>query len=222
MFYAINRGQLNIGQPQFGFVTSVDASGYNIKVMLQPDEVETGFIPYGTSVYGWVAPPKGGELALVLFQGGQKNVPIGAILFYWDGFRAPGITTNGDTAAGEMLLRHSSGSYVKLDNTGKVLINGNTEIDVTAPTLNVTTTQAINLTATNSVTIQAPTINLKGDVVLDGNLTTNSGNTTIINGVITTNANIVTSQDVQASGISLKTHVHGGVTTGSGDTGAPV
>lgn len=43
-----------------------------------------------------------------------------------------------------------------------------------------------------------------------------------INGVTITPAGLVTSpDDVVASSISLKTHTHGGVTTGAGSTGAP-
>lgn len=43
-----------------------------------------------------------------------------------------------------------------------------------------------------------------------------SGDLAITNGMIT-----ITGGDITADGISLKTHVHGGVTTGTGTTGAP-
>jgi phage baseplate assembly protein V len=214
IFLGANRAQMNIGYAHLGIITSVDPVDYTVKVLLQPEEIETGFIPYCTPIYGWVAPPSGGEQCLVLFERGNNNVPVAALLLYWNEARAPGVSSPGDTGAGEMLLRHSSGSYVKLTNDGKVLINGNTEIDATGST--------IKLTANTAIDIQAPIINITGNVVLDGNLTTNNGDTTIIDGVITTNANIVTSADIQADGISLKTHVHSGVTSGSDDTGAPV
>lgn len=222
IFLGANRAQMNIGYAHLGIITSVNPTDYTVKVLLQPEAIETGFIPYCTPFYGWVAPPVGGEQCLVLFERGNNNVPVAAMLLYWNESQAPGIASAGDTQAGEILLKHSSGSYVKLTQDGKILINGNTEIDVTTPVLNITTTQTINLTATTSITLQAPTINLNGNVVLDGNLTTNNGNTTIESGVFTTNANIITSQDVQASGISLKTHVHSGVTTGGSNTGGPV
>jgi phage baseplate assembly protein V len=223
IFLGANRAQMNIGYTQLGIITSVDAVDYTVKVLLQPEEIETGFIPYCTPFYGWVAPPSGGEQCLVLFERGNNNVPVAALLLYWNDARAPGMVTPGDTAAGEILLKHSSGSYVKLTDDGKILINGQTEIDVTAPKLVVTTTGDVDITSSGGeITAQATTINLKGNVIIDGTLTANNGAITMNSGVITTNANIITSQDVQASGISLTSHVHSGVTTGGSNTGGPV
>lgn len=64
-------------------------------------------------------------------------------------------------------------------------------------------------------------------IILDSPLTTCTGE--FIAGTnpaytqtATFNGNIITTGDVIADSISLVTHVHGGVQTGSGDTGAPV
>jgi phage baseplate assembly protein V len=214
MLLAHNRAQMNIGYPHLGIISSVNPTDYTVKVILQPEELETGFIPYCTPFYGWVAPPVGGEQCLVLFERGNNNVPVAALLLYWNNHRAPGVASDGDTLGGEILLKHSSGSYVKLSNDGKISINGNVEIDVTTPTYNVTSTV--------NITLQAPLINLKGNVVIDGTLSANSGDFVMDNTALTTNKNIVSTQDVTASGISLKTHVHSGVTSGGSDTGAPV
>lgn len=223
IFLGFNRAQMNIGYAHLGIITSVDPTDYTVKVKLEPEEIETGFIPFCTPFYGWVAPPMGGEQCLVLFERGNNNVPVAALLLYWDQARAPGVSSAGDTAAGEILLKHSSGSYVKLNSAGKILINGQVEIDVTTPKLVINTTGDVDITSSGGViNAQASTINLKGDVVVDGNLTANNGAVTMNDGVINTNANIITTQDVQASGISLKTHVHSGVTTGGSNTGAPV
>lgn len=232
IYLGANRAQMNIGYAHLGIITSVDPVDYTVKVLLQPEEIETGFIPYCTPVYGWVAPPSGGEQCVVLFERGNNNVPVAAMLLYWNNYRAPGAESPGDTQAGEILLRHSSGSYIKLSNSGQVLINGQTAINTTSQTLTVTTQQDIKLisdggnvdvTATGGeITLESPAINLKGDVVIDGTLTANNGAITMNGGVITTNADIITTEDVQAGGVSLKGHVHGGVTSGGNNTGAPV
>lgn len=214
MMLAFNRSQMNVGYAHLGIITSVNPADYTVKVMLQPEEIETGFIPYCTTSYGWIAPPMGGEQCLVLFERGNNNVPVGALLIFWDGNRAPGVTSPGDTGAGEILLRHSSGSHIKLSSDGKILINGNTEIDVTTPVLKITASQTIDLTSTAATTIQAPTINLKGNVVIDGTLTANNGTITMTNG------NIETPDDIIAGGISLKTHRH--PDPQGGDTGEPI
>jgi len=71
-----------------------------------------------------------------------------------------------------------------------------------------------------------------GDVIIDGNLQV-TGNivclgsisasnfTGLGGGAMTSTASIETDQDVKAAGISLNSHVHGGVTTGGGTSGGP-
>lgn len=61
----------------------------------------------------------------------------------------------------------------------------------------------------DQVTITAP-----GGVEINANVT--------INGTLHVTGTITSDTDVEADGISLKTHLHSGVTTGGGNTGAPV
>lgn len=232
MQLAFNRSQLTIGYCRLATITNVNAANYTITANIQPEDVNTGYIPFCTMWEGWVAPPSPGQLALIFFQEGSFNVPIGALILYSP--QPIGISQAGDVVSGEAALIHCTGgvpdSYIKLDNAGKVIINGKTEIDLTAPKLKITTTGDVdatvggdlNATVTGSVTITAPTINLDGDVIISGTLSANDGNITMIDGVFSTNANIVTTADVLAQGVSLHGHVHGGVTTGSDETGAPV
>lgn len=173
MFLTANRSQMNLGFLKYGIITSVDPSNYAVKVMIKPEDVETGFIPFGTPFYGWVAPPKGGEQCIVLFEAGDTNVPFCAILLYWDNYRAPGVDSDGDTAPGEMLFKHSSGSYIKLKNDGKILINGQTEIDITTPKLQITTTGDVdvnaggdaNIVATGNAKVQGDDVTVQGNTV---------------------------------------------------------
>ncbi|MHB1310554.1 MAG: hypothetical protein ACYC3L_00960 [Gemmatimonadaceae bacterium] len=71
----------------------------------------------------------------------------------------------------------------------------------------------ITLTAATVIALNAPTIQLNGEIT-QGAGTLGSAATFI--GPITVTNNVT------AAGISLQTHVHSGVTTGGGDTGAPV
>ncbi len=64
------------------------------------------------------------------------------------------------------------------------------------------TSTGINITSPIKVTIAAPTIALEGAVTMSQTLTV--------------------TDDVTANGISMETHIHGGVTTGAADTGVPI
>lgn len=54
--------------------------------------------------------------------------------------------------SGEFWIVHQNGTFIKITNDGKVELNGNVEIDLTAPT--------INITATGTVNIEAPNVNI--------------------------------------------------------------
>ena len=83
------------------------------------------------------------------------------------------------------------------------------------------------VTVVGDSTLTAPRINLVGPVFISGFITVDGdgggeggafeGTLRLQNGSV-----IVTSGDVEADGISLKTHVHGGVDSGSSNTGVPV
>ncbi|MBU6232462.1 hypothetical protein KGP36_07550, partial [Patescibacteria group bacterium] len=59
------------------------------------------------------------------------------------------------------------------------------------------------------ITLEAP------NIVINGALQQTNGD-------VTMSQKLTVTQDVNGGGISLKNHVHGGVTTGGGDTGVPV
>lgn len=67
----------------------------------------------------------------------------------------------------------------------------------------------MSIVSPTQVTIQAP------QIVLDGSLSQSGGDATMTGSLTVTG-------DVKAQGTSLHTHLHGGVTTGGGDTGVPV
>ena len=59
-------------------------------------------------------------------------------------------------------------------------------------------------------------------IVSGGTITLQGTNTVAVVGDLTVSGSIVATGEVTGNGIDLSTHVHSGVTTGSGDTGAPV
>lgn len=73
----------------------------------------------------------------------------------------------------------------------------------------------VKIVSPTLIELQAPTINLKGDVVQTGGDVTMSGDLTV-DGTVTGGT------DVIANTISGKTHTHSGVTTGGGTSGPPV
>lgn len=70
----------------------------------------------------------------------------------------------------------------------------------------------IELLATTKAYLEAPTIHLKGHVLIDGNVTHNGSQTTSgsvsVNGSISSGATITASSDVLGGGVSLKLHMH--------------
>jgi len=102
-----------------GHITSVDADKCLAKVMLQPDNIETGWIQIGTlyagADFGLVALPADGTECLVVFENG--NINSGRIvLCNWNDTDYPPTGIN----QGEVVMIHSSGSYLKFLNTGNV------------------------------------------------------------------------------------------------------
>lgn len=83
----------------------------------------------------------------------------------------------------------------------------------------------LTITASGQVSITGTTISLTGNTTINGGLTGNVGGSGgSFDGTITiTGGNLtVSSGDVEADGISLKNHVHSGVTAGGSNTGTPV
>lgn len=77
----------------------------------------------------------------------------------------------------------------------------------------------INITAFTEANITAPVINLNGAVAVTGAITVSGTITAPGGGAIS--GNLEVSGDVKAGTVSLKTHIHSGVTTGGGTSGPP-
>lgn len=148
-------------------VSSYDPGSYCVKVKIQPEDTETGWLPVVSpwvgNGWGLFAPPSIGDLVEVQFQEDDFEAGFVCQRFYNDTDRPLTVQS------GEFWLVHKIGAFVKLTNDGKVLINGQVEIDATAPTINITATGNITaqaggnatVQAAGTATIQAPSIILK-------------------------------------------------------------
>lgn len=111
-----------------GIVTSYDPATYSVNVELQPDKKLTGWIPL-TSVWignGWglFCPPSIGDAVELSYQEGDQETGGCGWRFYNDTDRPL------PCPSGEFWVVHKSGSYFKLLNDGKILLNSTAEVDI--------------------------------------------------------------------------------------------
>jgi len=114
--------------PRFALVSSFDPSTYAARVLIQPENIMTGWLPvlsaWVGAGWGLAAPLTPGAQVLVVFQEGdaEHGVVVGAV---WSA-----VDTPLPAPAGELWLVHQSGSSLKLGNDGT--------IKMTAPTVEIT------------------------------------------------------------------------------------
>ena len=118
-----------------------------------------------------------------------------------------------------------------------VEVNASTSVSITTPQFSITG-ETVAIDASTSTTITTPTFTVNGVTKLNGATTVTgpttlagslaqtgggSGSNATLAGNLSVTGNITsTGGDVVAGAISLKTHKHGGVQTGGGQTGGPV
>lgn len=132
---------------------------------------------------------------------------------------------------GAVIRDTGNNCVITLTPTGVVTTIGGTTF-----TINGTSVTAVNGASTiqmdaNSINFTSPQINLNGVIGLNGPFTQTStalgttgyliGPLEVLNNV-TSDATVTGATDVKTGAISLKTHKHGGVTVGGGQTGTPV
>ena len=117
-----------IGVARFGLVSSFDPGAYAARVLIQPENVLSGWLPVLSSWVGagWgiSAPIMPGTQVLVISQEGdsEQGVIIGAVWSIVD--------TPMQTPAGELWLQHQSGSSLKFHNDGTIALNA-TQVNIT-------------------------------------------------------------------------------------------
>jgi phage baseplate assembly protein gpV len=150
-------------QIALGKITNYDPSSFSAQVQLYEGDptdnssqpLVTGWLPISAPAIGFNLAPNIGDLVLVDFQEGNLN--NGIILLAV----TTGIPTF-QTPAGEWWMVHPSGSFIKIMKNGHLSINGQLEIDITAPTIHITVSGAANIAA-GSVAINSTAITM-GDL----------------------------------------------------------
>ena len=118
----------HVGGARFGLVSSFDPATYSARVLIQPENVLTGWLPvlspWVGAGWGLAAPLVPGAQVLVLAQEGnsEQGVVLGAI---WSVVDQPV-----PAPAGELWLQHQSGSFFKLREDGTIILQ--------APQVNIT------------------------------------------------------------------------------------
>lgn len=134
---------------RLGTIADYDASSYSVKVTLQPDGQSTGWLPLASpwvgNGWGLFLAPAIGEQVIVDFQEANHEAGIAMLRLYDRRNRPLNVPST------EAWLVDARGSFIKLTVDGKLLLNGNTEIDMTAPTLHITTTGDANLVVGGNV-----------------------------------------------------------------------
>lgn len=193
----------SVAKPRLGTVSGYDPSTYMVKVQLQPEGIETGWLPLGSPAvgnqFGIFAAPAIGDQVEVQFPDGDLSSGVVSARFYSDVARPLNVPS------GEIWIVHKSGSFLKFHADGSIEINAAAGASYTA------TAHAFHGPVTMDTTLQT-----SGQITGQGGLAISGGSGASVQG----NMNI-TGGDVKADTISLKAHVHGGVQSGGGTTGAP-
>jgi hypothetical protein len=164
--------------------------------------------------------------ALVFMPIGNKN---------WTAVDPKAVNINAPNGA---VIRDTNNTCViTLTPTGVITTIGGTTF-----TINGTSVTAVNGSSTiamdaNSINFTSPIINLNGVIGLNGPFTQHTnpygtsgkllGPLEVVNDInadanVSAAGTVTGTTDVKAGAVSLKTHKHGGVTTGGGQTGIPV
>lgn len=188
-----------------GVVTNYDPDAYAIRVMLQPDNILTGWLPLKSpwvgNGWGLFCPPGIGDLVEIDYQEGAVGAGSVGWRFYNDDDRPL------PCPSGEFWLVHQSGSLLKFHNDGGVEL-------VTAGDLRETVNGDYHLTVEGNATTEvkgrqtttAQDIDFNGAIGLNGPISQ-----TVADGGDTT-ASLLGPLDVKkgatVKGIQVETHDH--------------
>lgn len=149
-----------VGKPKGGLVTDYDPDHYAVKVMLQPENIETGWLTIETAMagngYGIYAAPTNGDQAMVSFLEGDKEVG------WCTGFLPNDVDQPPSVPAGQIWVLHKDGAFLKFLPDGVVALTAPGGFDVTADT-----TITGKLHVTDDVTLDSD-LNVDGDTAFTG------------------------------------------------------
>ncbi len=132
-------------KPRKGIVSSYNPNTHSVKVRLQPENDEAGWLSLAAAAVGndWgvIFAPSIGDQVDVHFEEGNANSGFVCSRFFDDQNRPMAVPS------GEFWMVHKTGSFLKFTSDGKISLNGTAEIDVTTPVVNIVASGAANVTA---------------------------------------------------------------------------
>lgn len=115
-----------IARPGYGLVTSYDPKAYAVKLMLQPDGVETGWVPIKTqaagSGWGVAMAPVAGCQARIEYTDGDPDHGVVTGFLFSDDDNAPTFEGEGPQP-GEFFVRDKAGSFLRFMTDGNVYLD---------------------------------------------------------------------------------------------------
>lgn len=151
--------------PRKGTITGYDGK-YSVKVTIQPDGFETGWIQLDAlgvgNGWGVVTGPQIGDEVSVSFEGGDLNLGHVTGRYFNDTAQPPAVPS------GETWLVHSSGSSLKFNNDGTVSLHSGIAINYDAPAHHFTggpVTMDHTLTVTDSTGVVVTGGDVKADTI---------------------------------------------------------
>jgi hypothetical protein len=110
------------------------------------------------------------------------------------------------------VLAQVGSNTINLTSSGAVVTIGSSTLNISSSAISWSAGGA-------SINMSGGNIALTGNVIINSALTIGTGGN--VTGDLTIDGKLESNDDILVNSISLKTHVHGGVTTGSENTGAP-
>ncbi|MFN3886148.1 MAG: phage baseplate assembly protein V [Aquabacterium sp.] len=203
------------GASRLATVASFNPDNYTVKVVIQPEGVESGWLPLASAWvgngWGMFCPPMPGDMVQVDFMEDSPDAGVVTVRLFNDQdrpLRCP---------AGELWLVHQSGAFFKLTNDGAATFSDGQGATVQLKGGNITS-QASNWTHTGPMTIDGVTT-IRQRLIGQGGMAISGGTG---GAAATISGNLqVSGGDVTADAIGLKTHRHTGVQGGTGTSGGP-
>lgn len=162
-------GMGGVGMTRVGTVSSYDPNAYAVKVLLQPEGKETGWLPllspWVGNGWGLFAPPSIGDMIEVHYQEGGHEAGFACQRFFNDEDRPLACPS------GEFWLVHKSGSFLKFTNDGDVIVQTERDLiatvgrDISATVSGDAAIDAsgeIGVTSAVKVSLTAPDISING------------------------------------------------------------
>lgn len=151
---------------RWGSISSVNESGPVQKTQITFNDIETRDNISSISLFGFASSPLKGASVAVLAQSGYMG--NGLVIGTHDPRYRPTGMNGGESkqydALGQFVYLSSDGT-ITISAQHKVKIVCDTEVDITAPTVNITATSAVN--------IVSPQVNVQGTLAVTGEITIN-------------------------------------------------